>query len=1337
MLNNSPSPVRALTRKQEACLAPAPNRIVSAGAGSGKTLVLVEKIGRLLMGSGDPGPAVGTEHFLALTFTRKAAGEMRSRVYRALLERPNGSSDVERTRLERLRERFQTAKITTIHGFASSLIRSNPVTLGIDPDFQLLEESAGAETVRDSTNRVLRDVWNKKRPLLIELVALWEPSRLRKVIEELLHRPIEFRELCDCYDTEAILALVDRVRQARWAAIMTVAREDGGWLTHLDAIHAHCLEVIGKKGNARNQRDQREKAQRLIDEFVNPLREVLKAASPEGFDIAAVKALRRDVKEIGSFRWNAPTALKILDGITESLGPWLGSMEREREALEWTGLLLELAGEAHARLDRDKSAQGRLFHDDLLILARDLCVQQPHDTRGPIRHLLVDEFQDTDPIQWDMILTLARTEGNKPRNLFLVGDVKQAIYGFRGADHTVFRSAREFLSEISSDTNLEVVLDDNFRSLTGPLHFTNELFARMFRAEDVKSDPYSVPAQPLVSQRESDDPSSVVFLICDYESEDPWIAEARAAVALLRRIYSGEEPRYSRISAMMRAAKPAVGILFRTYAPMTHYIGELSRAGLPFSVYHGRTFLQTTEVQTLMSLLSWMADPGDDSALAAVLRSPLCAWTDEDLTSVADPARTPRIPLHQILNSEVENGRDLLPSGASRVRTWRHLQRIRRLAGHLSLSETLRLALDGITGTIVLRGAVRGLQASANIEKFLQLVRDLEESRHSSPQVVVQALRDLEEEGPGVAEAEPPTSERVAIQLMTIHAAKGLEFPMVISACSGKASGGARQRVLQRVILSDAGKPGGLRRMTLCGIDFPDPSADHEPTPTMLNTFLKEHHAQQTESEEKRLLYVALTRACDHLVVPLCVAQEKIRAAGRSLARFMLDAAPEIEQAILSGDDRLEFGQGACEFRYSHEFPTETARTETIVPRFPDCGWSHPPLAPPIKGGETQTRSCGETGEEEVGPVCFQNLENFKEKGHSVDEQISQIDSLAFDPAAKENLTRELPYKRRVRVTVTDLMTFRKCPRRFYFERFFRAPEASVSFGEESVDDAGPQQEGAGRMVGSIVHRMVQRHETCLVAWEPGTPWPDELIEDLGRAVRDHCGPVETLPGIGETGEVDNAPLTLLSPAGGESLVFPSLDGRGKGRVNAAAVADADHHGSARSDPLSLRNVALVHLENVARSGILAPTAGGQAVVLREIPFEWEHHGFLIAGAIDRLEQDPDSGWRLWDFKTTSLTGRTKEDVVREECYDLQLSIYASAAVHILGQPVSQAAVVFTGDPENPLFPIETDTHARTSGVDDVLSELSGSLDVGFNGFASTGRTCRMCPYEALDLCRR
>ncbi len=1251
---DNPTAAPALTEKQEACLARAPNRIVSAGAGSGKTTVLVERIGRLFVEGGQQARPLNTENLLALTFTRKAAGKMRTRVYEDLvqrLSRQTGPGEI--GHLQQIIERFQTVKITTIHGFASSLIRANPVAVGVDPDFQLVEEAVSARAVREAVNTTLRDYWQKQQPTLVEILRLWEPYQVRKQIEELLHKPIEFRELCVCHGSTGPLDLITATREAKWAELRLHALDDPGWMAQLDTIKDHCHGVLQEKGNSQALRKKRDKAQRLIEEFVGPLHQALQARSPEEFDTGRLADLRRKVKEIGVFQWDAPTGVQLVDQIMEVAAPWFGDMDRERKALEWIGALLGLAQDAFTHLEKTKKERARLFHDDLLILAQDLCERDPRKAKGAMTHFLVDEFQDTDPIQWEMIRKLSMKDGHGPRDLFLVGDVKQAIYGFRGADHTVFKSAREVLARVSPDP--EIVLDDNFRSLTGPLHFTNELFSRIFVQQEGESDPYAVPEQPLVPKRQSEAPSSVVFLVGDPQDNDPWAVEANAVVNRLSADFSKEDPRLGCLGEMAAKGETAVGILFRSYAPMTHYMNALTHAGLPFSVYQGRTFFDTPEVGAMLGLLAWMADPADDVALASVLRSPICAWTDEDLAAVALSCQASQRPLHEVLGSGEEAGRKasptagVLPSGASIQKTWWQLQRLRRLSSHLGLSETLRTALDTSVATILLSSGRRGLQASANIEKFLQTVRGLEESHSASPQVVLQAVRDMQEEGPGMAEAETPESLKSPIQLMTIHASKGLEFPVVVVACSGRGSGSGITPFSKRMALSDGHDTASVRRLTLCGIDFPDPSANNEASPTVLKAILKEHHSRQSESEEKRLLYVALTRARDHLILPLSMSDGKLKAAKGSLARFMLNGAPEIEQAVMDGVESVPFGEGTFKISLGDE---------TVGRAF--------------RNGEAGWEACPTT------------------------EQLEEISTRALPQTVNAALTAELPYLRRTRITVTELMTFRKCPKLFYFERYFRAPAGrdfqpgmgreeeadwtASPTGDRDWSETGPASSGesAGSVIGTMFHEVLSLHEEALVSWKHGAECPERLVEAVDR----------------------------LATAAAEGPLL-----------------EQSH----------IRAVLLNHLGNLVRSGILR--AGG--VVLREVPFELEVRDFLIAGAIDRLEKLPDNTWRLWDFKTTSLAGRTKEAIVTEESYDLQLFCYVLAASRVLREPISSAAVVFTADPENPLFNVGHDPETIIPVVREVLAEVSLALEHGFSGFGATGGSCSACKYREYGLCRQ
>jgi len=1217
--------------------------MVSAGAGSGKTFLLVKKMADLFCGPDRIAHQAGIEDLLALTFTRKAAGEMRKRVYGELLDRIEQSAEgPARDHVVRVKERFHAARISTIHGFAASLIRSRPVASGTDPDFEILDQTDEVSAIREAVRSTLRNRWNRKDPEIGELLQLWDLFRLRTTLEGLLRRPIEFREVEESHGKEDIIALLRTIQADKFAWFRARLSDPGGHSDRIGVVADHCLTVLDRDGKSRADQKNKEKAQRLLSEFVDPLREFLSGDLPGIVDRAFFDELRKKVKEIGSFRWEGPTAKRILDDLESDTLPWFQPLDRDEAALGWIQGFLNVAGEARERYEEDKRRRGFLVHDELLIKAHDLCQTDSGSVLGSIRHILVDEFQDTDPLQWEMILALAAAAGQKPgdarpQNLFLVGDAKQAIYGFRGADHTVTKTAREALRRSDPTGRTEYVLADNFRSLSAPLEFTNALFERLFNQHGDEQSPYGVPHQPLTQMRDAADgrtgaPSSVVFLVKQAEGEDPWKSEAWAVVRFLSQIRARRKPEFNRIAELMDEGRPAVGILFRAHAPMTHYAGELLRGGLPFSVYHGRTFFQAPEVETLLNLLLWLADPQDEPALVGILRSPLFAWTDEQLALLNGKALGSLEPLAQTAASaSMGAGADPL-SISHAQRTWRTLNRLRRLSCHLSLSETLRAALDyGMAPLIFSRGP-RGDQVDPNIEKFLAMVRELEAAESTTAQTIAGSILERAETAEGEAEAESPLEERSAIQLMTIHAAKGLEFPLIIPACCGKSSGGGASIFSKRITLPDPKEERELRRLTLCGMDFPDPSREMAPAPTILKALLEEHNRMQTSAEEKRLLYVALTRARDHLVIPISLNEETIVAKKGSHLEMLLEAAPELEAAILDGGTEATLGEAAV----------------TIVRE--------------------------EAPEVEAPPV----------PEFDVDEQVGDILQAEFPAPSPDPQIGEMPYPRRMRLSVTEIMTFSKCPRRFYFEKFLPGYRRS----EGRLDSEGDREEpGAGaRQVGTLVHKILEEHEDSVRQWEDATDPPREIVRALNRAV------------LSESSDTDANRQELFS-------------------------------------------AGLEHLRNLAKSGVLGPRAAGgdseRLTVLREIPFEIEEAGFIIAGAIDRIARSVDGAWSLWDYKTTSLDGRSREEVVREEAYDIQARFYAWAANSILDAPVSSAGIVFTESSEDPFFPVAVDRRTVSRTVSDTLTSLSGIVYLGIEAFEPVkhGRTCESCPCGDLGLC--
>lgn len=1236
--------VRRLTKRQAACLAPAANVMVRAGAGSGKTFLLVRKMADLLSGRDGAEDPAGVQNVLAVTFTRKAAGEMRARLYRELLDRIERSdSTALRDHLIMVKEGFHAAHISTIHGFASSLIRNRPVTLGVDPDFEISDPAQEAALKDDVIRSTLARLWDEQDPALGRVLEFKEPYQLRKLLIELLGNRTELDALLDAYVRTDTLEELERIQRAWWTEFLSGPEGVDLILRDLDGYEEHCRDVLDRSGKRKTDENNRVKARRSIDEFIEPFRQLVSSSTvPEGLS-ARLREFREIAVEIGEFRKKgSKTPRGMVTAAEKLMVPRFDGLERDSVAIDWIRDLLAVAVEARDLYERELAARALLSHEDLILKARDLCRQSAQEARGALDFFLVDEFQDTDPAQWEIVRRLAEAGRPPVRNVFLVGDTKQAIYGFRGADHTVTGAALEELRASAGVS--EHILDENFRSLSAPLCFSNELFSSLFGSLPDPSNPYAVPAQPLAAMREELDPtprsSTVKFLVTEIEDDDPWTTEARAVASFLRTIRDGGAPEYAEITDLMAEGLPAAAILFRTYSPMPAYVGELFRAGLPFSIYHGRTFFDTPEIHTLTDLLAWLADPEDDPALLGVLRSPLFSWTDEDLASAAGFADIRRKPLWERIQRAAHASETGGADRSKPIRAVAALSRLRALSAHLSISETLRAALDGSMAPLLLGLGARGAQAGANVEKFLSLIREVESSESASLHTALDALRLRSAAGPGEAEADHPADERGGIQLMSIHAAKGLEFPMVITACAGKGVQRGLRSFFKRITIPDSGTEGGVRRLTLAAIDHPGPDRDADPKPTFMKALLKKHSDMQTEAEEKRLLYVALTRAENHILIPLSTDGESIVAESGAHASLLLEGIPDLQSAVVSG--ALTVGVGAM---------------EAEILRFP-----------------------GDTDEDAGSP----ELDVEAERARAVRVDLPRP---APPPAS-----RDLPYPRRIPLSVTEAMLFSRCPRRFYFEKYYLGASAldrpplpeDAARDKTRIDREGESPEDAAT-VGSAVHRALERHEALVAEWDGEGAMPDTLNKEM--------------------------------------TTFTARRSRGEAHAN------------------TLRSKVETHLRNLAAGGVLAPwiADGPQegSVTMREVPFEVEEGDFIVRGVIDRLERLPDGSWRLWDYKTSDVRSHDKADIVAEEAYDVQIAFYVWAARRIVGDEDIECAVIFTGARSDQVFRISACPEDRTKQARETLDALSEALDGGIEAFRQIkgGKLCRACPCPDVSLC--
>ncbi|MDX2163128.1 MAG: UvrD-helicase domain-containing protein [bacterium] len=835
------------------------NLLVVAGAGSGKTFVLVERFLYLL----EQRPEWPLNALVAITFTQKAAGEMRNRVRRELERRANQPDLEMETRDLWLRHlaAMDSARIGTIHALCASILRANAAEAGIDPDFTVLDEVGAAILLESAVDSALGGLVRAADPA-IALYDEYDARTIRSALMRAAPASVELPALPDdvlafwqTAWTESAGLQLRRLRDDAdfWAALAYQPQAgipDGdklanGWRDALD-----CGEIL-----------------RTSDD----LHACLNA-------LTRIKALKINVGSKNA--WGGQETLKAVkdcitllrdraEAVLALVGSPPGEVDQAAAALipHWHRLI-----EAVKRTYADaKAAQSALDFDDLEARTRDLLTTYPSVRArywgAEFKHLLVDEFQDTNARQWEIVNALADLdEGGR---VFLVGDPKQSIYAFRGADVSVFEQVR---ADFRARPNArEIIMAESFRTHQRLIDGFNAWFAHVLRRETHSPvAPYQVNYDPLSASRTLDaEAPCVEWVLVDKgmlkgdADQEPQAArrwEARAVVERLRTIVETE--RWTVFDRETRQHRPIrygdIALLFQamTHAPL--YEEALKAAGVRYVTVAGRGYYERQEVWDVLNLLRALYNPLDDLSLAAALRSPMFALSDEGLLALRLlDERAEKIPLWNALERAAADS-GLLPGddAAFAQYAWACLNELRQRVGRVSLAELLRAALD-LTGYLaMLTGLPDGARRRGNVEK---LIDKAAQSGSISLGAFALYLTDLSEsetrEGEAVLDAEG------AVQLMTVHKSKGLEFPLVVLVDSSHRPRGADHTpvlidplVGMACKLSEsAGDP-----------ESPDFEARAKPFAYRYSDKLR---GMREEAERRRLLYVAVTRAQDYLII--------------------------------------------------------------------------------------------------------------------------------------------------------------------------------------------------------------------------------------------------------------------------------------------------------------------------------------------------------------------------------------------------------------------------------------------------------------------------------------
>lgn len=995
--------------------------LVRAGAGTGKTTVLVERFVQAVVEDGTE-----VDQVLAITFTEKAAAEMKSRVRRRFLEL--GRREDARA--------AESAWVSTIHGLCARILRAHALSAGIDPAFRVLDEVDSERIAADAFDGALEEFMGED-PARIEMVAAYTPDKLRDMVRtaygHLRSRGERRPRLPETFPPVPA-GEADRLQDAARAALAELGVGGGGRTVEKAIAAMEGLEPL-PRGNA--------------------------------------KAL----------------CTPACDEYREAHAAHTTHEVAEREHRDHTMLrsLLELYGDRYEGRKRDRSA---LDFEDLELVARDLLagdegLREAYSSR--FEHVLVDEFQDTNRLQNELLALLSRD------NLFRVGDENQSIYRFRNADVTVFREHWEEARAAGRAESITV----NFRARGEILDAFDLAFERTW------GDAFE-PLREAPGTREAggrDEPR--VELLAVDRARDAWKELTDTGDFFGESLHSA--PAWRAAEARLLAKRideltseggwsyGDVVILFRATTAMGFFERALDERNIPVHVVGGRGYWGQQQVADLRHWLAALANPLDGLALYSVLASPLGGLSLDGVALIGLHARRLRRDPFWIVREPPDELAAALPA-ADRSKLATFVERFegeRRIAGQVSLETLIDRAVTLTAYDRHLLALPGGTRRMANVRKLMRMAREFEadEGRDLRGFIDAVAERDVIQAREGEA---PLEAEALGVRMMTVHRAKGLEFPVVCLADLGK-DGREDDGQLR---ISDDGNV-GLRLARLGGgaVDS-----------TRLAD-IKAQAKRAAEEEERRIFYVAATRAKEHLVL-----------SGAT------DLGKRPEPAELSEPMRWIW-RGFCE-----SLPNEGATgiaLDTYEGRGVAVRW---------------TRLSPETVDELLPPADRAPVAAVTEEEPSFEQPLLE---LGLPPAPRALAVSRLSY--------SGLEDYRRCGYRFFLERSLRLPKVAAPQGGGAAGGGEPLGTGLEpRLRGTVVHGLLERLDFARPAVPSDTDIAAAIEHEGAEALPDHVGDiramVERVAGSELRGRIAAArrvrtelpfAFTLTPPgAGGRSLLI-------------------------------------------------------------------------------------------------------------------------------------------------------------------------------------------------------
>lgn len=885
------------------------NILVNAAAGSGKTAVLVKRIIKMIS---DPKTDINADNLLVVTFTNAAAGEMRERISRALSDELK--HDPKNPHLKKQLFLLNFADITTIDSFCQNIVRNNFHLLGLDPNFSPADETDLSLIVSDAIDKCFEILYTEKNADFLNLVKIYSKNRsdtnlkntvldIHKYISTLPHPKKWCREACDMYllsegfdgsiykktifDKIGIILdecintynsiytfLPELQNSAALISDETDLKTVSGYITKLvsvindDTIVFETLKTalngswnnvydVLKKIKFKSSPSRTEKINTALnsnfsDNTLRCLDNIIE------FRNTAITPIKKDIK---AMVYESSENLEVL--LREKLYPTIKAMTELVEKFDEIYMDMKNAKNIYSFSDIEH------FCLNLLLDENDEPTELALSLREKYSEILLDEYQDSNQLQ-EAIFTAV----SNGKNMFMVGDVKQSIYRFRNSDPTLFKLKSDSFSTVRGSNDFKILLSKNFRSRENIIDTTNEIFENImsdYIGEITYNDEHKLVYGGLYPNGGS--PKSEFYIISpknesDNDTPDDNISdfdndendeiplknielEAKFIARRIKKLKDDNFKVYERDGSCRKIENKDIAILLRSAKSSGAVIAEeLKKNGID-AFFETDGYFEKTEVMLILSLLKIILNPTQDIPFIAVLRSIIGNFSDNELAIIRTYGDG---CMYDALTAASENVEDTVLADKCKYFSDK-LHRWRNYAKYMS-SDKLIWTLYTETDYYSYIGSLAGGEESrANLRLLFERAKKYESSGFKGLFNFITLIERMIENKTSLNPASLITENHNVVRIMTIHKSKGLEFPVVFLACS--------QRKFYRT------KPSGditMHKNIGFGMDYINPQLKYR-YPSVTNSAVSIISEIENISEEMRMLYVAVTRAKEKLII--------------------------------------------------------------------------------------------------------------------------------------------------------------------------------------------------------------------------------------------------------------------------------------------------------------------------------------------------------------------------------------------------------------------------------------------------------------------------------------